>query len=67
MGTTKAAADGGPAFQWPDIAVAFNSGMGLDGGNTSWATNDRNTCKERRPTLCTSFLERESEEDEEVS
>ncbi len=65
-GTTKAAADGGPAFQWPDIAVAFNSGMGLDGGNTSWAPTIETLAKNGVPTLCTSFLERESEEDEEV-
>ncbi|KLO10598.1 hypothetical protein SCHPADRAFT_510843 [Schizopora paradoxa] len=61
----KAATGDGPAFQWPDIAVTFNSGMGLAVGMKSgWSPTLEMLAKNGVPTICTSFLEREAEEDD---
>ncbi|KLO10592.1 hypothetical protein SCHPADRAFT_510358 [Schizopora paradoxa] len=64
-GTAVAAEDGGPAFKWPDLAVVFNSGMGLNHYKRSdWSPTLEVLAENGVPTLCTSFLEREAEEDE---
>ncbi|KLO11379.1 hypothetical protein SCHPADRAFT_473344 [Schizopora paradoxa] len=56
----------GPTYAWPDLAVTFNSGMGLNHHNiSSWTPTLEALAENGVPTLCTSFLERESEEDEE--
>ena len=55
-----------PAAQLPDIAVAFNTGMGLSGNKVNWSPTIKLLAEEGVPTLCTSFLKRESEEDEEL-
>ncbi len=44
----------------------FNSGMGLVRGKSSWTPTIETLAKNGVPTLCTSFLKRESQEDEEV-
>ncbi|KLO10596.1 hypothetical protein SCHPADRAFT_510742 [Schizopora paradoxa] len=55
-----------PAFRWPDLAVAFNSGMGLLRRleKSSWSPTLKLLAENGVPTLCTSFLKRESLEDE---
>ncbi|KLO10594.1 hypothetical protein SCHPADRAFT_510723 [Schizopora paradoxa] len=62
--TTKAAAGEGPEFQWPDLAVTFNSGMGLSRHlESGWSPTVEMLAKNNVPTICTSFIAREAEED----
>lgn len=62
--TAQAGEDDGPTFQWPDMAVMFNTGMGLNVGMKSgWSPTLEGLAKNGVPTVCTSFLKRESKED----
>ncbi|KLO10591.1 hypothetical protein SCHPADRAFT_906740 [Schizopora paradoxa] len=57
-------ADNARENQLPDIAVAFDSGMGLNVGMKSeWSKTLEALAEHGVPTLCTSFLKREAEED----
>ncbi|KLO10601.1 hypothetical protein SCHPADRAFT_930456 [Schizopora paradoxa] len=60
----KAASGDGPAFQWSDIAVTFNSGLGLPRSLSDWSPTLEMLAKNGVPTICTSFLEREADEDD---
>lgn len=63
--TAKAASGDGEPFRWPDIATTFNSGMGLGRGRlrSEWPATIEMLAKNNVPTICTSFLAREAEED----
>ncbi|KLO11378.1 hypothetical protein SCHPADRAFT_942087 [Schizopora paradoxa] len=53
-----------PAFQWPDLAVAFDTGMGLNYYKRSeWSPTLEALAEHGVPTLCTAYLKREAEED----
>ncbi|KLO10578.1 hypothetical protein SCHPADRAFT_906729 [Schizopora paradoxa] len=60
----QAATGDGPAFEWPDIAVLFNSGLSLNYYKAEWSPTLDMLAESGVPTLCSSFLERESVEDE---
>jgi len=65
---TTAEDDDEPPFQWPDLAVLFNSGMGSSdlAGERGWRPTLEKLAKSGIPTLLTAFLRREAKEDEDL-